>query len=45
MPLEIVDMVDEMTDLDGKMVDLMVTTNPSRYKDCVSYNKKGNKVL
>ena len=31
--------------LDGKMVDLIITTNPSRYKDYVSYNKKGNKVL
>ena len=31
--------------LDGKMVDLIITVNPSRYKDYVSYNKKGNKVL
>ena len=31
--------------LDGKMVDLIITANPSRYKDYVSYNKKGNKVL
>ena len=28
-----------------KMIDLMVTANPSRYTDYVTYNKNGNKVL
>ena len=31
--------------LDGKMADLVVTANPSRYKDYETYNKNGNKVL
>ena len=31
--------------LDGKMVDLIITANPSRYKDYETYNKNGNKVL
>ena len=29
--------------LDRKMVDLIVTANPSRYKDYVIYNKNGTK--